>query len=140
MGVEIRALGESEEHSRLRGLRAVMLRSILAAVAAFLAGVAGAFMSLALHNGRWYPGLTAGWGWIAIGLVILGYWSPLGVVVASILTGVLMASRTLLAALGLDESLADMIPYLAVLTALIVVSLAASRRGARPPSLVWRLD
>lgn len=139
IGVEIRALGESEEYARARGLRVKRLRISLALAAAFLAGVAGAYMALALHNGRWYSGITAGWGWIALGLVILGFWSPLGVALASILTGVLLASRTLLAAWGLNEALADMAPYLAVLASLLAASLLLRGR-AKPPSMVWRVE
>ena len=140
LGVEIRAIGESEEYARSRGLRVDMLRSILALIAGFAAGAAGAYISIALHNGRWYSGVTAGWGWIALGIVILGYWSPPGVAVASIMTGTLLASRTLLAALGLNEAIADMTPYLAVLVALGVVSRLAEKIGVKPPSLVWRRE
>ncbi len=140
VGVEIRAMGESEEYARSRGLRVDMIRSILALAAGFAAGIAGAYISIALHNGRWYSGITAGWGWIALGIVILGYWSPPGVAIASAMTGTLLASRTLLAALGLNEAIADMTPYLAVLLALGVVSRLAERVGAKPPSLVWRRE
>ncbi|MCE4601713.1 MAG: ABC transporter permease [Desulfurococcales archaeon] len=139
LGVEIRAMGESEEYAVARGLRVPLIQGGLAVAAAFLAGVAGAYMALALHNGRWYSGITAGWGWIALGLVILGYWSPAGVLLASLLTGALLASRTLLAAYGVNEALADMAPYLAVLAALLAMSLVAGRR-VRPPAMVWRRE
>ncbi|MEB3860807.1 MAG: hypothetical protein GSR84_01130 [Desulfurococcales archaeon] len=139
LGVEIRAVGESMEHAQARGLRVAQIQGGLAIAAAFLAGVAGAYMALALHNGRWYSGITAGWGWIALGLVILGYWSPPGVLLASLLAGALLSSRTLLAAHGVNEAIADMAPYLAVLASLLVMSLVAGRR-ARPPSMVWRRE
>ncbi len=138
IGVELKALGESDKLAADRGLRVLKLRSTTLLLAGILAGIAGAYMSLSLHYGRWYSGITAGWGWIAIGVVILGYWHPIGVALASYLVGVLFASRTLLASLGLHPAIADAMPYVLVIVILGVVVKLSERLGISPPSLVWR--
>ncbi|GAB6148062.1 ABC transporter permease subunit [Stetteria hydrogenophila] len=140
LGVELRALGESEEAAESRGLRVVRLRVAAVVAGGLLAGLAGAYMSEALSYGRWYSGMTAGWGWIAVGLVILGYWHPLGVAAASLFTGALFAARPLLPSLGIPAEIADATPYLAVLAALATAATLAPRLGVTPPASVWRED
>lgn len=139
VGVELRAVGESEEAARERGLRVTRLRLAAVTIGGLLAGLAGAYMVTELHY-RWYSGITAGWGWIAVGLVILGYWHPVGVAVASLLTGALFAVRPLLPSAGIPASIADAIPYLAVLAALATAAKLAPRLGVTPPASVWRQD
>ncbi len=139
-GVELRALGEAEEAARDRGLRVRSIRAAAIALGGLLAGLAGAYMAMGLHYARWYSGITAGWGWIAIGIVILGYWHPIGVIAASYLVGLLFASRPLMPVWGVPEQIADAMPYLAVLAALAVVTLLSERLGLTPPSIVWRRD
>ena len=140
LGVELRAIGESEKAAAERGLRVARLRASAVLAGGLLAGLAGAYMALALHYGRWYTGLTAGWGWIAVGLVILGYWHPLGVALASILTGALFAARPLLPGLGVPAEISDAVPYLAVLAALATAAKLAPRLGVTPPASLWRSE
>ncbi len=140
LGVELRAIGESEEAARERGLRVARLRVATVVVGGLLAGLAGVYMATALHYGRWYSGITAGWGWIAIGLVILGYWHPIGVGVAGLLTGALFALRPLLPGMGVPAEMADAVPYLAVLAALASAARLAPRLGVTPPASLWRED
>lgn len=138
LGVELRAIGESEEAARERGLRVVRLRVAAVVAGGLLAGLAGTYMATALHYGRWYSGITAGWGWIAIGLVILGYWHPIGVAIAGLLTGALFALRPLLPGMGIPAEIADAVPYLAVLAALATAARLAPRLGITPPASLWR--
>ncbi|MEB3780238.1 MAG: ABC transporter permease [Desulfurococcales archaeon] len=140
LGVEIRGLGESDELAKTRGLRILRIRASSIILGGLLAGIAGAYMTLNLHYGRWYSGITAGWGWIAIGVVILGYWHPLGVMLASYMIGILFASRTLLSSIGLHPAIADATPYILVIITLGIVVKLSEKLGISPPSMVWKRE
>jgi simple sugar transport system permease protein len=64
--------------------------------------------------------MTAGRGFVAIAIVVLGRWHPVGVAIAAGLFGVLTAMQYLFQALGLaiPYQLFLMLPYLVTLLAL----------------------
>ncbi len=138
-GYALRSVGESAETARALGVRVEKMRLYALLAQGFLSGVAGAQIVLSVFYARWYSGVTTGWGWLALGGVVLGYWHPLGVLAASLFTGFLFAvAQPLLAASGAPAALAAAAPYLAVLVALAVASLLARRLGVSPPASVWR--
>jgi simple sugar transport system permease protein len=81
--------------------------------------VAGASLVLA-QVGTFAERMTAGRGFVAIAIVVLGRWNPVGVLAAALLFGAATALQYLLQALGLDVpyQLFLMLPYLLVLLAL----------------------
>ena len=137
-GVVLRAVGDSPGAAAERGLPVRLVQAVAVVAAGAAAGAAGAYMTLSLSYGKWYSGVTAGWGWVALGVVVLGYWHPLGVAAASYLIGLLFASRSLLPSLGVPPEAADAAPYLAVLAALALAARLAAKAGVRPPASVWR--
>ncbi len=132
-GVEIRAIGTDELAARERGLRVDLARTIAALAGGVAAGVAGAYMALTLYNGKYFSGLTAGWGWLAIGSVILGFWNPIGVAIAGYSIGLLILLRPYTISLGVPSYIAHSTPYIAVLIALIIVSRLARSPRWKPP-------
>src|SRR5260370_27897783 len=60
------------------GVGVVSRRYVYTLVGGALAGVGGAYLSLG-YTPTWVEGMTAGRGWIAIGLVVFGTWDPLRV-------------------------------------------------------------
>ena len=139
-GLELRSIGEDEEAARSLGARITLWRMVAISLGGFAAGCAGAYMPIGLQYGRWFSGVTAGWGWVALGVVILGNWYPLGVMLAAYLMGVLFAARPLLPSLGIPSAMADMTPYLVVVLALVVASQLADKLGIRPPAMIWRKE
>ena len=137
VGVEIRAIGESEERALERGLRVKLLRAHASIFSGACAGAAGALIALSIHLGKWFSGITSGWGWLSLGIVILGYWNPVGVLGASYLVGALLYTRPLLPSLGMPAQLADAAPYIAIILLLVIVSRLGGEK-ARPPTSVWR--
>lgn len=137
-GVELRAIGEDETSAIERGLRVKTIRIMSIIVGGFLAGLAGTYLSNSFHYGRWYSGITGGLGWIAIGDVILGYWHPIGILISGYFTGLLFAIKPLLPTIGIPAELADALPYLSVLIALIVVTFIYKKLGITPPASVWK--
>lgn len=132
-GVELRAVGYDEHVARERGLRVDLIRAVTVTIGGLTAGIAGAYMALVLYNGRYFSGITGGWGWLAIGSVILGYWHPIGVAVAAYTIGVLLTTKPLLTSeLGLPPTLVTITPYIAVIIALTLVTIISRRK----PSLI----
>ena len=58
------------------GVGVASRRYLYTLVGGALAGVGGAYLSLG-YTPTWVEGMTAGRGWIAIGLVVFGTWDPL---------------------------------------------------------------
>jgi simple sugar transport system permease protein len=132
-GVELRAIGYDESIARERGLRVDLIRAITISTGGLMAGAAGAYMAFVLYNGRYFSGITGGWGWLAIGSVILGYWHPVGVALAAYAVSLLIVTRPLIASeLGLPPTIVPITPYIAVVIALIIVSIVSRRK----PSLI----
>ncbi|MEN2999065.1 MAG: ABC transporter permease [Acidilobaceae archaeon] len=132
-GVELRAIGYDEGAAKNRGARVERARLLSALFGGLMAGLAGAYMSLVLYNGKYFTGITSGWGWLAVGSVILGYWHPLGVALSSYAVGLVLSLRPYLEALGLGP-LSVSAPYLVVILALALSALVTRRLKLRPPA------
>ncbi|MCS7106611.1 MAG: ABC transporter permease [Acidilobaceae archaeon] len=132
-GVELRAIGYDEKAARNRGARVERTRTLSALFGGLMAGLAGAYMSLVLYQGKYFAGITSGWGWLAVGSVILGYWHPLGVALSTYAIGLVLSLRPYLEALGLGP-LSVSAPYLVVILALALSSLLTRRLRLRPPT------
>jgi len=100
-----------------------------------MAGLAGATLVLA-QAGTFAEGMSAGRGFIAIAIVVLGRWNPLGVAAAAVLFGAASALQTLSQAMGWEQ-----VPYqlfLAVPYILTLVVLAGARGRASAPAALGR--
>ena len=118
-GLELRAAGEEPEAAEAAGVRVVRVRLLATLFGGALGGVAGAHLAIA-HAGTFAEGMPAGRGFIAIAVVVLGRWNPLGVLVAALLFGAASALEFFLQTLGLDlpYQLFLALPYLLTLLAL----------------------
>jgi simple sugar transport system permease protein len=118
-GLAMRAAGESLAGARAAGVQIAAVRTRATIIGGAFAGVAGASLVLA-QVGTFAERMTAGRGFVAIAIVVLGRWSPVGVLAAALLFGAATALQYLLQALGLDVpyQLFLMLPYLLVLLAL----------------------
>lgn len=132
LGTELRAIGYDEAVARQRGMRVERIRLAAALFAGALAALGGAYMSLLIYNGKYFTGITGGWGWLAVGAVILGYWHPVGVAIASYSVGALLSLRPYLEG-WIPGPLASSAPYVAVIAALALASLLSRRIRLRPP-------
>jgi simple sugar transport system permease protein len=118
-GLELRAVGEAPDAAQAAGVRVRWVRFWATLFGGALAGLAGAHLALA-HAGTFAENMSAGRGFIAIAVVVLGRWNPLWVLVAALLFGAASALQFLLQALGLDlpYQLFLALPYLLTLAAL----------------------
>jgi ABC-type uncharacterized transport system permease subunit len=118
-GLELRAVGEQPEAARAAGVRVRWVRFWATAFGGALAGTAGAHLALA-HAGTFAENMSAGRGFIAIAVVVLGRWNPVLVLLAALFFGAASALQFLLQAVGLDApyQLFLALPYLLTLAAL----------------------
>jgi simple sugar transport system permease protein len=118
-GLELRAVGEHPDAAQAAGVRVRWVRFWATAFGGALAGVAGAHLALA-HAGTFAENMSAGRGFIAIAVVVLGRWNPPLVLLAALFFGAASAFQFFLQALGLDlpYQLFLALPYLLTLAAL----------------------
>lgn len=118
-GLELRAVGEAPDAAMASGVRVRRVRILATLFGGTMAGVAGAHLALA-HAGTFAENMSAGRGFVAIAVVVLGRWNPLLVLVAALLFGAASALQFLMQALGLDVpyQLFLAFPYLLTLAAL----------------------
>jgi simple sugar transport system permease protein len=129
-GLRVRAAGERPEAADALGLGVYALRWQALIVSGVLTGLAGAFLTLAYAN-TFVENISAGRGFVALAVVILGQRNSWGVASASILFGAAMALQFGLQALG------TAMPYqlfLALPYALTLIVLAFFGGQARDPS------
>lgn len=136
LGLAVRAVGEHPEAAEAAGIRPAHLQAGAMLVAGALGGMAGASLVLA-QVGTFAEGMSAGRGFIAIAIVALGRWRPVGVALAALLFGAATALQYLF------QSSGSQLPYqlfLALPYALTLVVLAAGTARVRAPAALGRRD
>src|SRR5207244_7085710 len=118
-GLAPRATGDGAAMARAAGVRTGLVRTAATIVGGGFAGLAGATLVLA-QVGTFAEKMTAGRGFVAIAIVVLGRWHPFGVAVAALLFGAATALQYVFQSLGLavPYQLFLMLPYLLTLLAL----------------------
>lgn len=136
-GLALRATGEAPEAAAAAGVATMRIRWIAIVSAGALGGLGGATLVLA-QAGTFAEGMSAGRGFIAIAIVALGRWHPLGVALGALVFGAATALQFLSQTGG--ESAAG-IPYqlfLALPYVLTLLGLALIRSRAAAPAALGR--
>ncbi len=135
-GLALRAIGESPPAAEAAGVPILRVRALAALAQGALGGLAGGTLVLA-QAGTFADGMSAGRGFIAIAIVVLGRWHPIGIAVAALVFGAATALQYLLQAMGtaLPYHVVLALPYLLTLAALAGV---AGR--VRAPDALGRAD
>lgn len=119
LGFEFRASGASPDAARYAGMRAGLIIVLAMGMAGALAGLAGANQGLGVL-GRATPGFSAGIGFDAIAVALLGRSHPYGVLLAGLLFGALEAGGR---QMQVDAGVS--IDLIGIIQALIIVFIAA---------------
>ena len=124
-GLAVRAVGEEPRAAQSQGVDVTRVRYIATIAGAALAALGGAYLSLVYTQG-WIENITAGRGWIAVGLVMFAHWNPMRALVGAYLFGVAISLQLRLQAAGSEVSpyLLGMLPYVLVIAAMAVTSAA----------------
>lgn len=133
LGVRARACGEYAVGAQAAGIDVAWWRLVATCISCMLAAVAGAYLVLA-DTHQFINNMSAGKGYIALAVIILGRWTPLGAVGAALLFGGAQAmdfeaQSGSIFGLQPPVALVQMIPYV-----LTIVAVAVVGRRVRPPA------
>jgi len=134
-GLALRAVGEHPEAARGAGISPDRVQWAALLFGGTMGGIGGGTLVLA-QVGTFAEGMSAGRGFIAIAIVVLGRWTPFGVAGAALLFGAASALQTLAQTTGwaMPYQLPLAFPY--VLTLVLLAS--ARARTAAPAALGQR--
>jgi simple sugar transport system permease protein len=134
-GLALRAIGERPEAAEAAGIAVDRARTLAILIGGTLGGLAGGTLVLA-QAGTFAEGMSAGRGFIAIAIVVLGRWTPFGVAGGALLFGGASALQFAFQAMGWNApyQLFLVAPYL-----LTLAVLAGAVGRARAPASLGRL-
>ena len=133
-GLRMRACGENPQAADSLGINVYKMRYIGTTISGALAGMGGFVYSLTTANCS-ANGDVAGFGFLALAVMIFGNWKPLNIAMASLIFGLFKCIAAaystidingdgvfLLANLGISSNLYRMLPYLVTLVVLAFTS------------------
>lgn len=130
-GLNIIACGENPEAAETLGVDVIRTRYIAIMLSGMLCTLGGAFLSTA-STGLFVNNMTAGRGYIALAILVIGRWSPWGVFGAALLFGAADALqlRTQLFSFEIPYQFLVMLPYLLCMIVMIIFSKTSSAPAA----------
>jgi simple sugar transport system permease protein len=131
-GLALRATGEHAEAAAAAGVAPHRVRWLAILFGGAMGGLCGATLVLA-QVGTFNEGMSAGRGFIAIAIVVLGRWSAFGTAAAALVFGGAFALQYLLQVLGLALPYALFLAFPYILTLVLLASLRG--RAAAPAEL-----
>ncbi|KPX63610.1 ABC transporter permease [Pseudomonas amygdali] len=142
VGLIIQAVGENPDAASAMGLPVLRVRTLAVLFGGAMAGLAGAYLSLA-YTPMWAENMSAGRGWIALALVVFASWRVWRLLLGAYLFGLASILHLVAQGIGLaiPSNLLAMLPYLATIIVLVLLSRDALRtRLYAPVSLgqPWR--
>jgi simple sugar transport system permease protein len=140
-GLQLRSVGQKPSAADSVGINVYVQRYLYVFAGGVFAGLAGAALSLAITP-LWIDDMTAGQGWIAVGLVIFAGWNPWRAMLGAYIFGALRRLPLDLQAVSWLPFASnpilgvwlEMIPYLFTIVALIFSSREAIRKRLGAPA------
>lgn len=122
-GLMLRAIGEQPAAAFARGTPVILMRYIYTLAGGAMMGLAGAAFALDFKAG-WSHRHTAGYGWIALAIVIFGGWNPIRVAISCYLFGILqsLASVAQSAIPSIPTQLFTIAPFILMILFLVITS------------------
>jgi simple sugar transport system permease protein len=138
-GLVLRAVGESHDVAHALGYSVIRIRYLAVAFGGAMSGLAGAYLSLA-YTPMWAENMVAGRGWIALALVVFSTWKPLWLALGACLFGFVTIAQYQAEAFGLDipPELLAMLPYLATIVVLVLISRDTTRLKLNAPAALGK--
>ncbi|MEW6229804.1 MAG: ABC transporter permease [Bacillota bacterium] len=120
-GLKVRAVGTTPQAADTLGVNVNAIRYQCVILGGALAGLAGAFLTVGQAN-MYADNITAGRGFIAVALVYFGRWSPVGILLGSLLFSMMNALQLWIQVLGINfpYEFAVILPYVMTIAALAV--------------------
>ncbi len=138
-GLILRAVGDSHDAAHAIGYPVIRIRYLATLFGGAMAGLAGAYLSLA-YTPMWVEGMSAGRGWISLALVVFATWRPMRVLLGAYLFGGITILQLHGQALGLNvpSQFMSMLPYLATIFVLVIISKERSRIKLNAPACIGK--
>lgn len=133
-GIQIRSTGENPKATETQGVNVFKVRYLSVLTGGGFSALAGAHLSIS-YSKSWIEGMTAGRGWICIALTIFALWNPGRAIWAAFLFGFIFVMQYLLQPLGISPSFLAMLPYLATLVILLLISFKDAKKLNAPAML-----
>lgn len=129
LGLRLRACGEHPQAADSVGINVYFMRYFGVGISGFLGGIGGFFYSVGVMNGN-VNGHTgvAGFGFLALAVMIFGQWKPMNIFFASLFFAFLrtlaysVALIPFLSDLNINQTYYKMLPYIATMVALVFTS------------------
>jgi simple sugar transport system permease protein len=118
IGLRIRSVGENPRAAETVGINVYLVRYGCVILSGALAALGGAYLSFGFLD-SFSENMTAGAGFIALAVLILGKWRPFPLFGAALLFGLSSALADRLSDVGVDPDLLRALPYVVTLVALV---------------------
>jgi simple sugar transport system permease protein len=118
LGLRIRAVGEHPRAAETVGIDVYRIRYLSVALSGMLAALGGAYLSIGFV-GSFSENMSAGQGFIALAVMILGKWRPFPILASAMLFGLSAALADRLGGVGISPDLIKGLPYAVTLIALV---------------------
>lgn len=131
IGLKLRAVGENPRACDTVGISVAKVRWLSVLYSGLMAGFAGAYVSMSQMS-FFTEGMIAGGGFMALAAVVFGNYTPVGVMIASLVFGASSALQYSLQVLntGIPDQFMGMLPYIITILALCILI----RRSNKPAS------
>ncbi|KDR93932.1 nucleoside ABC transporter membrane protein [Peptoclostridium litorale DSM 5388] len=135
-GLNLRMVGENPAAADASGINVTLYKYVHILAGGALCALGGAYLSL-VYVPAWQENVTAGRGWIAVALVIFSMWNPYKAMASAYFFGGLdiIGFRIQKYNLPISQYVIDMLPYIATILVLVVVSAKKSKENMAPESL-----
>ena len=138
-GLVLRACGDSHDAAHALGYPVIRVRYLATLFGGGCAGLGGAYLSMA-YTPMWAENMSAGRGWIALALVVFAVWQPGRLLAGAYLFGGIGVLQLHGQALGITvpSQLMSMLPYLATILVLVLISRDAGRIRRNAPASIGK--
>ena len=136
-GLNLRAVGENPATADAAGIHVILYNYLATCTGAAISGLGGLYYVMDYIKGTWAnDGSIEKLGWLAVALVIFAVWKAYNAIWGAYLFGILFWLYYYIPNLTRSsQELFKMIPYVATIIVLIVVSLRKKRENQGPASL-----
>lgn len=121
-GLNFRAVGEYPQAAESLGINVIRVKYLAGVMCGLFAGLAGAYLTVC-SLGTYVDGIVSGRGYVALSALIFGRWNPVSILWATLFFGMADAFqlRLQLALPGFPYQLLAMLPYVALVVALVAI-------------------
>lgn len=133
-GLRLRSCGELPQAADAAGISVYKMRYAGVAISGFLAGIGG--LVFVIPTSTNFNATVAGYGFLALAVLIFGQWKPLRIMFAALFFGFMKTLAStysvipFLYQLGIPGNVYKMIPYIATLIVLVFVSRSSAAPAA----------